>query len=739
VRRELAYLGVIVAVAFGIRVYGPWNDVFDTGRVNFLENDAWYHVRLIENQVRNWPWRVTLDPYAASGGQFVPIAPLFDTLTASIAVVAYGRDADAVQIERIAAFLPPVLGALTIVAVWGLARRAFDWRAALLAAALLAVLPGHFLDRTLLGFYDHHALEACLAIATLWALAAAIDRAASKTSLRNSVVAGVVLGFYLLSWSSGAFLVAILGAWLALLVLLAKSSDDLRGAARVTGVAALTAFVLVVAFQDRAMFRYQSQILGLVALAGMALAMGLVRQQTTFTLSGRTRIYGAMTIVIVAATAVIFAFASSVLRQLITDVVRLAPDPGRMAVLEARPLFLYPGNWNWKQPWVFFRTGFFAGLIGLIVFSGRVWRRRDAVDVLIWVFASAMFAATIGQNRFGYYLVPACALLAGWLASRVLDWGGVPHAAKSTATTRPTFALQRELAVIIVAAGVFAPNLVPGVLVTSRPASLPVYWRNTMAWLRDHTPPPFAVAANAGDDYYYARYPRTVVPPPDYTVMNWWDHGYWVIQLARRVPVANPTQERAPNAARFYAATTERDAIIALAAERSRYIVADWELPFRLTADGTVMGRFQNVVDWASGRHSAYYEVFYKRDAAGWTPVWVFYEPYYRSMTFRLTVLGGKDVTPARTSSVVTVVERVDDRGMKFKEILTQATYESYEAAMDAAKASNQAGRAIVVGLDPWRSAFPIEPLATFDEVFAARTPEQKPTESPWVRVFERR
>ncbi len=738
-RREFAYLGVIVAIAFGIRVYGPWNEVFESGRVNFLENDAWYHVRLIENQVRNWPWRVTLDPYAASGGQFVPIAPFLDTLTASLAVVAHGRAADAVQIERIAAFLPPVLGALTIVVVWGLARRAFGRRAALLAAALLAVLPGHFLDRTLLGFYDHHALEACLAVATLWALAAAIDRSASKSALRNSVVAGVVLGFYLLSWSSGAFLVAILAAWLALLVLLAKSSDDLSGAARVSGVAALTAFVLVVAFQDRALFRYESQVLGLIALAGMALAIRFVRPRTTFTLSGRTRIYGAMTIVIVAATAVMFAFASGVLRQLITDVARLAPDPTRMAVLEARPLFLYPGNWTWTQPWDFFRTGFFVGLIGLIAFSGRVWRRREPIDLLIWVFAATMFVATIGQNRFGYYLVPGCAILGGWLAARVLDWALVPDAAKPTATTKKTFPLKREVAVILVAGGIFAPNLVPAVLVGSRPASLPVYWRNTMGWLGDHTPRPFAVAANAGDDYYYARYPRTVVPPPDYTVMNWWDHGYWVIQLARRVPVANPTQERAPNAARFYAATTERDALMALAAERSRYIVADWELPFRLTADGAVMGRFQNVIDWAGGRHSAYYEVFYKRDAAGWMPVWVFYEPYYRSMAFRLMVLGGKDVTPARTSSVVTVAERVDDRGTKFNEILTQATYESYEAAVNAAKPSNQSGRAIVVGLDPWRSAFPIEPLTRIGEVFAARTPEQKPAESPWVRVFEHR
>jgi hypothetical protein len=51
---------------------------------------------------------------------------------------------------------------------------------------------------------------------------------------------------------------------------------------------------------------------------------------------------------------------------------------------------------------------------------------------------------------------------------------------------------------------------------------------------------------------------------------------------------------------------------------------------------------------------------------------------------------------------------------------------------IDASNAS-----ATIVGLDPWRSVFPIEPLRSFVEVHAVRTPEQKPDETPWVRVFQ--
>ena len=457
---------------------------------------------------------------------------------------------------------------------------------------------------------------------------------------------------------------AILGLWLLLCVLLVRTSEDLTDAARVIGTAALIAFVLVVAFQDPAMFRYESQVLGLVALAGMALAITAVSRRTTLQVSGRKMIYGAILVVMAIAVTVLWAFSAGVLEQLITDVARLRPDPRRMAVLEARPLFLYPGAWSWKQPWEFFRTGFFVGLVGLLVFSARVWRGRRPLDVLIWVFVAAMFAATYGQNRFGYYLVPACALIGGWLATVVLDWGGVPHRENLAPPRRARMPLQREVAVIIVASVFYAPNLVPAVLVTSRAKTLPTFWANSMTWLRDHTPLPFAVAAGAGDEYYYARYPRTAVPPPDYSVMNWWDHGYWVTQLARRVPVANPTQARAPNAARFYASTNERDALEILSAERARYVIADWELPFRLERDDRVMGRFQNVLDWAGAEHARYYEVYYRRQNRRWIPAWVFHEPYYRSMTFRLMVLGGAAAVPRGTTTVIVVADRVDEGGI---------------------------------------------------------------------------
>ena len=717
-RRELFMLAVIVAVACGVRVYPAWQTVFGATGVTFLETDAWYHVRLAENQVRNYPWRVTLDPYAAVGGQFVAIAPLYDTITATVVVLWRGTSADTETVERVAAFVPPVLGTLSVILLWALGRKLFDWRAGLIAAALLAVLPGHFMDRTMLGFVDHHALEAFLALATLLAIVWGLEAPAFAASLST----GLALGLYLLGWSSGAFLIGIVATWLLLVVLLCRSGVAMMHVARFAAGGAVVALALVIAFQDPRMHRYGSQVVGLLGLAAVAvsiLPLGRRRDSST----ARGIVVGGIAAVVMLSGLITWVVAPGSFQQLLTDVGRLAPNPARMGVLEARPLFLYPGEWNWLQPWQFFRTGFYVGLAGLAFFSVRVWRDRAAGDLLVWVYVIFTFAATIGQNRFGYYLVTGCALMGGWLATRILDRGGQ--------TTSP---LWREAALVAIAAVMFAPNLAPSVLLMPRTSSFTPYWRDVMLWLRTNTPPPFVQSAGAGDEYYLARYPRDRVPYPDYAVMNWWDQGYWLTQRARRVPVSNPTQERAVNAARFYAEVDEISAVAAAGAERAGVVIADWELPFRLTPEGTIMGRFQSVLDWAGATHSAYYEVYYRREHDAWIPVWVFHAPYYQSMAYRLVVHGGAPSTPANATTVIKVADHTDTTGANFREVMSQQTYPTYEAALQAA-AANPAEQ-MIVGLDPWRTPFPLPGLTSFVQVHAARTPEQGPAEAPWVRVF---
>ena len=367
---DLAWLLAILCVAAGLRLWAPWDDVFGA-RVNFLENDSWYHVRLAENQVRNFPHRVTVDPYASPNGQYVAVAPLLDTIIATAVVTTQGRNASTAAIERVAALVPAVVGVLAVAAVWALATIAFDRRAGLIAGLLAAILPGHFLDRTLVGFVDHHALEVLLSFATLAALA----HACTSGSTRSAALAGIALGLYLLAWASGAYFVAILAVWTVLAAVVAPPATSIV-AATSTAITTVMALVIVLLFQDPALFRYDTQIASLIGLLAAAVAVMLLASRVAMVVAA----LAALAIVIAGAA---WMFAPALVQQVLVDLNRFRPDPTRMAVLEARPLFLYTGNWTWSQPWTFFRSGFYVGIVAVVWLAIATWRSRRIEHLLI--------------------------------------------------------------------------------------------------------------------------------------------------------------------------------------------------------------------------------------------------------------------------------------------------------------------------------------------------------------------
>jgi len=704
-------LVAILLIAAALRVWAPWDDVLGSTRVNFLETDAWYHVRLAESQVRNFPHRVTVDPYAAPDGQYVAVAPLLDTIIATAAFVTQGRDASTQYIEQVAAFVPAIVGVLAVAAVWMLATIAFDRRAGFIAGLLAAVLPGHFLDRTLIGFVDHHALEVLLSIATVAAIA-----------YGSAIGAGVMLGLYLLAWASGSYFVFILAVWIVVTALV--SPQHRQAASRFTAIAAGIALAIVVIFQDPGLFRYNTQIAALVGLIAISLAVMYFANQLL-------KAIGIIAIVTAVGLVIVWLALPGLFNQVATDLNRFRPDPTRMAVLEARPLFLYSGNWLWSQPWIFFRSGFYVGILAVVGLAIATWRSRRVDHLLILCFTIANYLATLGQNRFGYYLVPATAVVISWLAIQILDWGGVPHAGNPNPAIKRPWPLQRELAVIAVAGAIIAPNLVPAAITTTRSGGMPQYWFDAMQWLRTKTPEPFG-----SPDYYYARY-SAANPPASFSIMNWWDQGYWIIQTARRVPVSNPTQNGAGKAAAFLTSTDETGALSMLAPDHVRYVLVDWELPFRDGPDGSLQGRFQNLADWAGIPTSRFYSLCFARrsDADPWQPVWIYREAYYRSMVYRLMVLGGTATEPHNNTWVVELRDRTDVNGRQFCEIANRWQYPRPEEAKVTA---SQRGRGFeAVGLTPWQPAFSVPAIQGLSVASEFRDPAQKPNESPMIRIFE--
>src|SRR4030095_9017151 len=87
-RAHVLLLALIVVAAFLTRTMFIWRAVFTGEGVNYQDSDAWYHMRLIDNLVPNFPHRATIDPYLGTPAPPIPVPLLFVLLSGEVAVLA---------------------------------------------------------------------------------------------------------------------------------------------------------------------------------------------------------------------------------------------------------------------------------------------------------------------------------------------------------------------------------------------------------------------------------------------------------------------------------------------------------------------------------------------------------------------------------------------------------------------------------------------------------------------------
>jgi len=216
-------IGVIV-VGFALRL-SVWPRVFAGGHVDLDGPDAYYHLRRASMTLEHWPLVPGFDPminYPAGG--VISWPPLFDGLLATLALPFRSDHA----LEAIGAFLPPVLGALQLIALYMLVHSLRSRRAALAAVIVAAILPA-VVRYTLLGNLDHDPFFTLCLLAALVGLAR-----------ENIAVIAVALSCAILGWTGAIVGVAIVSA--VMLVI------QRPGAARALGIGASVAAVVVLPF-----------------------------------------------------------------------------------------------------------------------------------------------------------------------------------------------------------------------------------------------------------------------------------------------------------------------------------------------------------------------------------------------------------------------------------------------------------------------------------------------------------
>ncbi|MBS1828884.1 MAG: hypothetical protein JST93_26515 [Acidobacteria bacterium] len=333
---------------------------------------------------------------------------------------------------------------------------------------------------------------------------------------------------------------------------------------------------------------------------------------------------------------------------------RLFPGGSRALVAELRPLLYYAGTLDLSMLWTEFGFTLPFSLAGWILaalqLKDRQWR-------LVWGWATFFIALTLMQYRMAAYAILPLALLAGRTAS----------VSRNVAIACALFVGVGNLPLV---ARRLHQNLGP------TPEML-----HALAWLRDDTPP---------------------LEKGLYSIQNWWDTGYCISSIARRIPASNPTQYKARQAALIYTTTDRQEALALLKENGARYLWFDHRLPMRRSGSN----HFQAMLDWAERRYDDYFITLIRRTPEGDKPMLFFKPAYYQSVLGRVYLHRARPFTPRDSTTVIVAAGGY---------ITSEKIYTRYEDAVEAVK---QTPGAMLLGHDAAVSCVPLEPWPEFEQVY---------------------
>ncbi|MBI3931731.1 MAG: oligosaccharyl transferase, archaeosortase A system-associated [Chloroflexi bacterium] len=553
--RSKLIMGIIVALFFGIalflRTYFPYDRVFGSDWIKFTSNDAYYHMRLVDNLVHNFPHLSSFDPYSIypDGGGPGNIR-FFDWLLASIIwVIGWGAPTEH-TIDVVGAYFPAVLGALTVIPVYFIGRELFGRWAGVLAAGLIALLPGEFLGRSILGFTDHHVAETLFTTVAILFLILAIKTASQRqltfghlkrrdwtTSLKPviySLLAAIFLGVYIFTFLGALLFIFIIFVYFVIQFIIdhlkGKSTDYLC----LVGVSLFSITLIFSLLISAGRIYSISLITALLTLASLSAISRLMTKKKI------KPAYYPLTLVGlgIAGLGLFYLVSPTLLSSMLSLFSIFRPTGASLTTIETQP-FLFPqgnlsfavasGNFpgllphdpkvtglTFRNILSFMTTTFFLSFIALGILIYLVIKQGSTEKTLVVVWSLVIVAATLGQRRFAYYLAVNVALLIGYLSWQVLSLVGFKElTAKIVETPRKAagrraspkksgfdITLSRTVAVLevlILFFVIFFWNIQPAIETARRARFAPSdAWLSALSWMKENTPEPFD-----NPDFYY--------------------------------------------------------------------------------------------------------------------------------------------------------------------------------------------------------------------------------------------
>jgi len=760
---------IIVGAALWLRVALPYNQVFVNDWVKLTGVDAYYYGRLLDNLASHFPNLTQFDPYFIfPSGLITTTQPnFFAYLMGGIVWLLSLGKPDQHITDVIAVYIPPVLAVLTIIAAFFIGKALKNVWAGLLAAGMLAIMPGEFLNRSLLGYTDHHIAESlfvtCFILFVMLAYKESED--ISLGSIREKgwksivkpvvycAIAGLSLALYMLIWAGAALLLLIFVLFLVVQIIIDYAKGRSVYTTGALGIAVILVGLIIYSPTARSYFTTLSIVAAIILVVILTVVATLM--------SGRHIKSGYFILMLAAAGLAgmgLLYLVSPATYALLFD--RLAGVFGwypSTTVMEMQPLLLQGNEFTFGVAYGNFTIGLFLGLAGLVLVTYQTVKKPDPLKILLIIWSVLMVLAAMAMRRFAYYLAVNFAILSGCFIWWILDLVGfgrqrVPEdnkhpAARTKAARRREAKTEKSskgnpvFMAIVLVVSIFVmvyPNLgplpdrsKPSIDVATRPLFAPSNaWFESLEWLRSNSPEPLG-DANA----YYGQYKAPgepggyVYPQNAYGVLSWWDYGYWISRIARRIPISNPGTNGTIGEAKYLLAQDELSAASAIKDINIKYVIVDDEI-------ASYDSKFFALPTWVGSTYEEYYDVYIQKQNDKYVPTVLFYPEYYQAMVVRLYNFEGKQVVPSDVN-VVGYDNALSSDGKQYKVINEIRKFNSRQEA-EQFIASQKPKMYRIVGMDPYISPVPLDALKNYKLVYSSSQKKQDgQVTTSYIKIFQ--
>jgi dolichyl-diphosphooligosaccharide--protein glycosyltransferase len=633
-KTSLPYL-VGVVLTFVLSLYirtGSKASVISENFVRFGGNDPWYHMRVVNVILNNYPHTMWFEAFTKFPlGQNMVFAPLYDWALATLIYALTLGNPTQHQMEVIGAFFPALLGALVVIPTYYVGKWIFNRNTGMLAAILIAILPGAFLHRSLLGFTDHHVAETLMSTVTAMFLIMSLkamrtnpvnfDDIAEKNfsklkpSLKYIVLTGIAMGLYILAWKGALFFALIIGVYISMQHIIDHLREENTEYLTIIGsIVFFIALLFVLPLPSlggtkiQYLYGLPAGILGFISFSLMSRIMHK---------HDINKKYYALAPFALFIIAILFskAFVPAMYSTITSVFSYFMRSGGGLTIAEAYPFFVDRSTGLFSLAPLYNNFGIegYIAFLAIPVLLFQTYREHKQEEIWMVVWTLMMVWALYQQNRFAYYFSVNAALLSAYLGIKILEHVGWKELYQKyviskekghpfeTKGIKPVHILSvlMILAILIYPIGPLQESLTQNAGVGG-PAPM---WIESLTWLRYSTP-------DTGVDYYaiYEKPPEGETyqyPETAYGIMSWWDYGHWITYLGHRIPNANPFQSGigggdVPGAASYFTSQSEEEANSIADALGSRYIISNGRMAYAIFGamaawDGDTEGYYTQV------------------------------------------------------------------------------------------------------------------------------------------------